>query len=39
MAVFIHPTADVSARARLADGVRVWNQAQIREDAVVGQDS
>ncbi len=39
MAVFIHPTADVSARARLADGVRVWNQAQIREDAVVGQDT
>ena len=37
MAVFIHPTADVSARARLADGVRVWNQAQVREDAVVGE--
>ncbi len=39
MAVFIHPTAEVSPRARLGDGVRVWNQAQVREDAVVGDET
>ncbi len=37
MAIFVHPTADVSDRAHLADGVRVWNQAQVRENAVVGE--
>ncbi len=37
--VFIHPTADVSPDARLGDGVRVWNQAQIREGASVGAES
>jgi acetyltransferase-like isoleucine patch superfamily enzyme len=39
MSVFVHPSADVSPRARLACGVRVWNQAQVREDAVVGEDT
>jgi acetyltransferase-like isoleucine patch superfamily enzyme len=33
---FIHPTAEVSPRARLGAGVRIWNQAQVREDAEVG---
>lgn len=33
---FIHPTAEVSPRARLGPGVRVWNQAQVREDAELG---
>lgn len=37
MAVFIHPTAEVSTRAQLGDGVRIWNQAQVREDAVIGE--
>ena len=37
MAVFVHPSADVSEKAQLADGVRVWNQAQVREHAVIGQ--
>lgn len=39
MPVFIHPTADVSPRARLGDGVRVWNQAQVRENAIVGDET
>ena len=37
MAIFIHPTAEVSAGARVGDGTKVWNQAQIRENAVVGE--
>ncbi|HEX9098034.1 MAG TPA: acyltransferase [Candidatus Dormibacteraeota bacterium] len=33
---FIHPTAEVSAKARVGAGTRVWNQAQVREGAVIG---
>jgi len=33
---FVHPTAEVSPRATLGDGCKVWRQAHIREDAVVG---
>ena len=36
MSIFVHPTAEVSPRARLSDGVRVWNGAQVREDAHLG---
>lgn len=32
----IHPTADVSAQARIGEGTRIWNNAQIREGARVG---
>ncbi len=35
--VYIHPTADVSPRATLGDGTKVWHQAQVREDAVLGR--
>jgi acetyltransferase-like isoleucine patch superfamily enzyme len=34
--VYIHPTADVSPRATLGDGTKVWHQAQVREGAVLG---
>lgn len=34
----IHPSADVSADARLGERTKVWNRAQIREGAVVGDD-
>ncbi|MDD5502687.1 MAG: acyltransferase [Candidatus Thermoplasmatota archaeon] len=37
MAVKIHPTADVSDKAKLGDGTSVWHQAQIRENAVLGE--
>lgn len=37
MGVFIHPAADVSERATLGDGVRVWRLAHVREDAVLGE--
>ncbi len=34
----IHPTADVSADAKIGAGTRVWHYAQIREGAVVGEE-
>lgn len=36
--VFIHPTADVSKRARIGSGTRVWNEAQVRDGAVIGRE-
>lgn len=36
MSVFIHPSAEVSPRAHVAEGVRIWNQAQVREGARIG---
>src|SRR5215471_12922009 len=36
VAPFIHPTAEVSQRAQIGAGCKVWRQAHIREDAVVG---
>jgi acetyltransferase-like isoleucine patch superfamily enzyme len=34
---YIHPTADVSPKATLGEGTKVWHQAQIREGAVLGR--
>ena len=34
--VSIHETAEVSDKARVGKGTKVWHQAQIREDAKVG---
>ncbi len=34
---FIHDTADVSPKATLAGGVMVWNNAQVREGAHLGE--
>jgi UDP-2-acetamido-3-amino-2,3-dideoxy-glucuronate N-acetyltransferase len=36
--VTIHPTADVSDRAQIGTGTRIWHQAQVREDAVLGEE-
>ena len=33
----IHPTADVSPRAQIADGAQIWHQAQVREGASIGR--
>lgn len=35
--VYIHPTADVSPKATLGEGTRVWHEVQIREGAVLGR--
>ena len=32
----VHPSADVSPRATIGEGTRVWHEAQIREGAVIG---
>ncbi len=34
---YIHPTADVSPKATLGEGTKIWHQAQIREGAVLGR--
>jgi UDP-2-acetamido-3-amino-2,3-dideoxy-glucuronate N-acetyltransferase len=34
--IYIHPTADVSPKATLGAGTKVWHQAQVREGAVLG---
>jgi len=33
----IHPTADVSAKARIGVGTRVWHHAHVREGAEIGE--
>lgn len=35
--IYVHPTADVSPRATLGAGTKVWHQAQVREGAVLGR--
>jgi UDP-2-acetamido-3-amino-2,3-dideoxy-glucuronate N-acetyltransferase len=35
--VYIHPTADVSDKATIGAGTRIWHQAQVREGAVLGE--
>src|SRR5215217_3679629 len=35
--IYIHPTADVSPKAILGEGTRVWHEVQIREGAVLGR--
>lgn len=35
--IYIHPTAEVDKRAVIGDGTKVWNQAQVREGAVIGK--
>lgn len=35
--VFIHPTAEVSEKATVGAGSRIWHGAQVREGAVIGK--
>jgi len=37
MAVFIHPTAEVSKEASIGDGTKIWHHAQVREGAKIGK--
>lgn len=37
--MFIHDSAEVSEEAVLEQGVKVWNQAQLREGAHIGENS
>ncbi|MBM3187392.1 MAG: N-acetyltransferase [Chloroflexi bacterium] len=34
---YVHPAADVSPRAQIGAGTRIWQLCQIREDAVIGE--
>jgi UDP-2-acetamido-3-amino-2,3-dideoxy-glucuronate N-acetyltransferase len=33
---FVHPSSDVSPRAKIGDGTKIWQHCQVREDAVLG---
>jgi UDP-2-acetamido-3-amino-2,3-dideoxy-glucuronate N-acetyltransferase len=35
--VYVHPTAEVSAKAMVGAGTSIWHQAQVREGAVIGR--
>jgi len=35
---YIHPTADVSDKATVGEGTKIWHQAQVREGAVIGKE-
>ncbi len=35
---FVHPTAELSPKALIGKGTRIWHQAQIREGARIGAD-
>ncbi len=37
MAIYIHPTADVSGKASIGDGTFIWHHAQVREGARIGK--
>jgi UDP-2-acetamido-3-amino-2,3-dideoxy-glucuronate N-acetyltransferase len=37
-AAYVHPTATVEDGAQVADGTRVWHQAQVRSGARIGAD-
>jgi len=34
--LFIHPTADVSEKAKISDITKIWHHAQVRENAEIG---
>lgn len=38
MPVKIHPTAEVSDKAKIGEGTSIWHQAQVRDGAVIGED-
>ncbi len=37
MDYFVHPTAEVSDKAKIGKGTRIWHHAQIREHAEIGE--
>lgn len=34
---YIHPTAEVSDKAKIGEGTKIWHQAQVREEAKIGE--
>ncbi len=37
MSYYAHPTAEVSEKAKIGKGTKIWHQAQIREGAIIGE--
>lgn len=37
MGIYIHPTAEVSDKALIGEGTKIWNLAQVREEAEIGE--
>jgi len=37
MGVRIHPTAEVSEKAKIGEGTGIWHQAQVRENVSIGE--
>jgi carbonic anhydrase/acetyltransferase-like protein (isoleucine patch superfamily) len=35
--VYVHPTAEVSPKATIGEGTKIWNNVQVREGAVIGK--
>ena len=35
--VYIHPTADISPKATIGEGTKIWHEVQVREGAVLGR--
>ncbi len=35
--IYVHPTAEVSNKAKIGDGTKIWHHAQIRENAEIGK--
>ena len=34
---YIHPTAEVSSKAKIGKGTKIWHFCQVREDAIIGR--
>jgi len=35
---FVHPTADFSEQASIGKNTKIWHQAQIRENSIIGSE-
>jgi len=35
---YAHDTAEVSEKAKVGKGTKIWNHSQVREDTIIGQD-
>ena len=37
MGIFVHQTAEVSEKAHIGEGTKLWNLAQVREESIIGK--
>lgn len=38
MAIYVHPTAELSDKAKIGENTRIWHQAQVREGTRIGRE-